>query len=132
MNLVQEGCVCLLWKRRVHWRCKLGLSVLKSALNGGWLASRSGHFIAIPMCQEARWEPKSLSKLRKGRLLGSYAASCGNCLPTFRDKVSVPSSRVNSPKRKTPRNIREERRSKQHRGGSLKSKVSVLWRWEYS
>jgi hypothetical protein len=25
-------------------------------------------------------------------LLGYYAASCGNCLPTFRDKVSVPSS----------------------------------------
>jgi hypothetical protein len=28
--------------------------------------------------------------------LGSYAASCGNCLPTFRDNVSVPSSRVKS------------------------------------
>jgi hypothetical protein len=27
-------------------------------------------------------------------LLGYYAASCGNCLPTFRDNVSVPSSRV--------------------------------------
>jgi hypothetical protein len=33
-------------------------------------------------------------------LLGYYAASCGNCLPTFRDNVSVPSSRVNSPSRK--------------------------------
>ena len=30
-------------------------------------------------------------------LLGYYAASCGNCLPTFRDHVSVPSSRVKSP-----------------------------------
>ena len=30
-------------------------------------------------------------------LLGYYAASCGNCLLTFRDKVSVPSSRVKSP-----------------------------------
>jgi hypothetical protein len=30
-------------------------------------------------------------------LLGYYAASCGNCLPTFRDNVSVPSSRVKSP-----------------------------------
>jgi hypothetical protein len=29
-------------------------------------------------------------------LLGYYAASCGNCLPTFRDNVSVPSSRVKS------------------------------------
>jgi hypothetical protein len=30
-------------------------------------------------------------------LLGYYTASCGNCLPTFRDNVSVPSSRVKSP-----------------------------------
>jgi hypothetical protein len=30
-------------------------------------------------------------------LLGYYPASCGNCLPTFRDNVSVPSSRVKSP-----------------------------------
>jgi hypothetical protein len=30
-------------------------------------------------------------------LLGYYAASFGNCLPTFRDNVSVPSSRVKSP-----------------------------------
>jgi hypothetical protein len=28
-------------------------------------------------------------------LLGYYAVSCGNCSPTFRDNVSVPSSRVN-------------------------------------
>jgi hypothetical protein len=28
------------------------------------------------------------------RSVGHYAASCGNCLPTFRDNVSVPSSRV--------------------------------------
>ena len=27
-------------------------------------------------------------------LLGNYAASCGNYLPTFRDNISVPSSRV--------------------------------------
>jgi hypothetical protein len=30
-------------------------------------------------------------------LLGYYVASCGKCLPTFRDNVSVPSSRVNNP-----------------------------------
>jgi hypothetical protein len=30
-------------------------------------------------------------------LLGYYAASYGNCLPTFRDNVSIPSSRVKSP-----------------------------------
>jgi hypothetical protein len=29
-------------------------------------------------------------------LLGYYAASCGNCLPTFRDNVSVTSLRVKS------------------------------------
>jgi hypothetical protein len=29
-------------------------------------------------------------------LLGYYAASCGNCLLTFRDNVSVPSSRIKS------------------------------------
>ena len=27
-------------------------------------------------------------------LLASYAAQSGNCVPTFRDKLSVPSSRV--------------------------------------
>jgi hypothetical protein len=32
-------------------------------------------------------------------LLGYYAASRGNCLPTFRDNVSVPSSRAKSPRR---------------------------------
>jgi hypothetical protein len=32
-------------------------------------------------------------------LLGYYAASCGNCLLTFRENVSVPSSRVKSPRR---------------------------------
>jgi hypothetical protein len=26
--------------------------------------------------------------------LGYYAVSCGNCLPTFRDNVSVPSTKV--------------------------------------
>jgi hypothetical protein len=30
-------------------------------------------------------------------LLGYYTALCGNCLPTFRDNVSVPSSRVKIP-----------------------------------
>jgi hypothetical protein len=30
-------------------------------------------------------------------LLGCYAASSGNPLPTFRDNVSVPSSRVKKP-----------------------------------
>jgi hypothetical protein len=30
-------------------------------------------------------------------LLGYCAASCGSCLPTFRDNTLVPSSRVKSP-----------------------------------
>jgi hypothetical protein len=38
-------------------------------------------------------------------LLGYYAASYGNCLPTFRDNVSVPSSRVKSPSITTRRRI---------------------------
>jgi hypothetical protein len=33
-------------------------------------------------------------------LVGYYASSCDNCLPAFRDNVSVPSSRVKSPSRK--------------------------------
>jgi hypothetical protein len=33
-------------------------------------------------------------------VLGCYAASCGNCLSTFRDNVSVPSSRVKKSKKK--------------------------------
>jgi hypothetical protein len=31
-------------------------------------------------------------------LLGYHAAPCGNCLPTFQDNVSVPSSRVKRPR----------------------------------
>jgi hypothetical protein len=34
-------------------------------------------------------------------VLGYYIASSGNFLPTFRDNLSVPSSRVKNPKRKT-------------------------------
>jgi hypothetical protein len=34
-------------------------------------------------------------------LLGYYTASYGNYLPTFRDNVSVPSSRVKIPSRKS-------------------------------
>jgi hypothetical protein len=33
--------------------------------------------------------------------LGCYVASCGNCLPTFQDNVSVPSSLVKSPSPET-------------------------------
>jgi hypothetical protein len=37
---------------------------------------------------------KSMNKKEICGLLGNYTASCGNYLPTFRDNVSVPSSRV--------------------------------------
>jgi hypothetical protein len=74
-------------------------------------------------------------------LLGYYAASSGNTLPTFRDKLLVPSSSVSWTSRplkmgpicrpetsikdyySTLRNIPEERRSHQHRGVSLKSRM---------
>jgi hypothetical protein len=36
-------------------------------------------------------------------LLGYYTVSCGNCLTTFRDNVSVPSSWIKSPRRKESR-----------------------------
>jgi hypothetical protein len=34
-------------------------------------------------------------------LLGYYAASYGDCLPTFRDNMSVPCSRIRKSKKKT-------------------------------
>jgi hypothetical protein len=43
---------------------------------------------------------RELTECMRVRSLGYCAASCGNCLPTFRDNVSVPSSRVKSPRRK--------------------------------
>jgi hypothetical protein len=36
-------------------------------------------------------------------LLRYYATSCGNCLPTFRDNVLIPSSRIKSPTMLTAR-----------------------------
>jgi hypothetical protein len=44
-------------------------------------------------------------------LLGYYTASCGNYLPTFRDNVSVPSSRVKIPSRKKAYNIENGKHS---------------------
>jgi hypothetical protein len=70
-------------------------------------------------------------------LLGYYAASCGNCLPTFRDNVSdswpVKMGPIRCPKTSvnnyhtTPRNNPEERRSHQHRSGSLKSRICAVY-----
>jgi hypothetical protein len=36
-------------------------------------------------------------------LVGYYKASCGNCLPRFRDNVSVPYPRIKSPRREESR-----------------------------
>jgi hypothetical protein len=77
-------------------------------------------------------------------LLGYYASSCGNCLPTFRDNLSIPYLLVKSPSRKvgpircpetsvnhyrtTPRNIPEERRSNVHmHAGEEECIVSFSW-----
>jgi len=59
-------------------------------------------------------------------VLGYYTASSGNSLPTFRDNISFPSSRINNPKRinylHTLHNKPEERRYHLRRSGSLKSR----------
>jgi hypothetical protein len=62
-------------------------------------------------------------------LLGYYATSNGNPLPTFRDKLSGPASEGQEVQEEKSvkdyhsklRNTPEEHRSHQHRGGSLKS-----------
>jgi hypothetical protein len=47
------------------------------------------------------WDPVTSATNQTGEeiyvLLGYYTASCDNCLPTFRDNVSVPYKRVFSP-----------------------------------
>ena len=73
-------------------------------------------------------------------LLGYYAASSGNFLPTFRDKLLVPSSDVSTLRmgsigcpetsvrnyHYSLRNNPEERSSQLLRGGSLKSRICIL------
>jgi hypothetical protein len=77
-------------------------------------------------------------------LLGYYAASSGNPLPTFLDNLSVPYSRVKKPKKdfltleywtdRLSRNVgkglpldaAEASRSLQHRGGSPKSRIWLV------
>jgi hypothetical protein len=90
----------------------------------------------------------NLTTLTKPRhictVLGYYASSSGNPVPTFRNNVSVPSSRIKKSRtsrslkmgptscRETPvkyyhselRNIPEESIDHQHGGGSLKSRLS--------
>jgi hypothetical protein len=52
-------------------------------------------------CLVRRWTVlENSGNLEICGLLGYYTASCGNYLPTFRDNVSVPSSRVKISNRK--------------------------------
>jgi hypothetical protein len=83
-------------------------------------------------------------------LMGYYAASCVDCLPTFRDSRSVPCSRIfwtswslkmgpiHFPEttannhHTTLHNIPEERKGHQHRGGSMKCrKVNDVFSVKY-
>jgi hypothetical protein len=59
-----------------------------------------------------------LEHLQNCCLLGYYIASNVNLLPTFRDNVQTSVKDYHS----ALRNTSEERRSHQHRGGSLKSR----------
>ena len=73
-------------------------------------------------------------------LLGYYAASRGNFLPTCRDNLTVSSSWFKNPKRLilfgfSLRNNPEERSSQLLRGRSLKSRwmsFALLWTWSDS
>jgi hypothetical protein len=67
-------------------------------------------------------------------LLGYYAAVIGRSVPTFRDNLSVQSSKVKKFKKflvrnyhSTLHNIPEERKSHLHCGGSLKSRRAVFY-----
>jgi hypothetical protein len=75
----------------------------------------TGHRVVI-LYQHFRTTYQSHPDRSRVQVLGYYAASCGNCLLTFRDKVLVPSSWVKNPTsvsnyHMTPCNIPEEHRS---------------------
>ena len=55
-------------------------------------------------------------------LLGYYAASSGNSLPTFRDNISVSSSRMKNQK------IRKRRRKKERKKRNLENGTNTLFR----
>jgi hypothetical protein len=66
----------------------------------GWLNQSDDFRLQNGMMQKYHVQEKEMKAVKDEicALLGCYAASCGNCLQTFRDNVSVPSSRVKSPK----------------------------------
>ena len=78
--------------------------------------------------------PWTVENNMKNILLGEILRGVVRCLPTFRNNVSVSFSRVKIRCTETsvnsyhtaPRNNPEERRSHQHRGGSIKSRLIHL------
>jgi hypothetical protein len=65
-------------------------------------------------------------------LLGYYAASSGNFLPTFRDNLSVLSSRVKNSKKRDGQ-AKPNRVKELHKGGEFReARVDVSWSvWSY-
>ena len=60
--------------------------------------------------------------------LETHAAYLESCLPTFQDKVCTVSSRdeQSSDHQPTPRNVKHEQSSEEHRGRSLRSHIMLL------
>ena len=92
---------------------------------------RPQHNFAIPTVSKEDFTLESTVVAKDRALLGYYAASSGNFLPTFRDKLSGPILRVNilthkdwanRLSRNSLRNNPEERSCHLLGGGSLKSR----------
>jgi hypothetical protein len=71
------------------------------------------HFASLP----------ALSRIKICALLGYYAASCDNCLPTFRDRYVVRKRRKTITTRR--RVISQKSADLINRGGSLKSRIKL-------
>jgi hypothetical protein len=73
-----------------HLRISCVRHVLRTVGNRGKMSLRlyNWHRLSIKFISGLRRDVDEICSL-----LGYYAASCGNCLPTFRDNVSVPSAR---------------------------------------
>jgi hypothetical protein len=86
-----QGAHAALYKTNRHWRatvCTIPQSVV------GYVVNISVVLIVTLISVFRRYVDEICAFLQY------YAASSCNCLPTFRDNVSVPSSRVKSPRRK--------------------------------
>jgi hypothetical protein len=85
---------------------RAGVHICRARVKGELEIGRNGKKVKI-MVRKSKWLHCILSlvsliivSIEICGLLGNYTASCGNYLPTFRDNVSVPSSRVKIPSRK--------------------------------